>query len=153
MEHPNKVPLTQILLLRSAQCPDPYVPLDQALCIYVDPFVGYNYKDTIALCKSHGGDILMIDDCYTLGLVYDFIDSQAVTAGKHYWLGASDEQAEGIWKFVDNRPVPMGTPFWGTTEPNNGPTYNCAILHASYNHQWYDIPCTGTYFPICLRKI
>ncbi|XP_064106969.1 C-type lectin domain family 17, member A-like [Macrobrachium nipponense] len=118
-----------------AQCPDPYVPIDESRCILLDAFVTRTYREAIDYCKTHGGDLLMMDDCETVGLVYDFIYSGAGMADKHYWLGASDEEEEGTWKFVDNRPVPMGTPFWGPNQPDNGETHNCAILHVIYNQR------------------
>ncbi|XP_064106968.1 tetranectin-like [Macrobrachium nipponense] len=136
-----------------AQCPDPYVPLDESRCILLDAFVTRTYREAIDYCKTHGGDLLMMDDCETVGLVYDFIYSGAGMADKHYWLGASDEEEEGTWKFVDNRPVPMGTPFWGPNQPDNGETHNCAILHVIYNQRWFDIPCSNSYNVICLRKL
>ncbi|MCI3751392.1 hypothetical protein MQC27_24985 [Escherichia coli] len=87
----------------------------------------------------------MIEDCETFALVYDYIKSKDVTQGKHFWLGATDEVEEGTWKFVNNRAVPQGVPFWGKGEPNSGNTHNCAIMHASYNHYWYDIQCENKY--------
>nr|ABA54612.1 C-type lectin 1 [Penaeus chinensis] len=138
--------------VRATECPSPYEPLDETRCIFLDAFVSYTWQETVDLCKSHGGEILTIEDCETFALVYDYIRSQDVTKGKHYWLGATDEVEEGTWKFVNNRLTPMGIPYWGVNEPNNGNTYNCAMMHASYNHYWYDAACGSKYNPICLKN-
>ncbi|XP_037785905.1 perlucin-like protein [Penaeus monodon] len=138
--------------VRATDCPSPYEPLDETRCIFVDAYVAYTWQDTVDLCKTHGGEILTIEDCETFALVYDYVRSQDVTKGKHYWLGATDEEEEGTWKYVNNRPIPMGVPFWSKNEPNSGNTYNCAIMHASINHYWSDIPCGNKYNPICLKN-
>ncbi|KAK7084208.1 hypothetical protein SK128_019198, partial [Halocaridina rubra] len=75
------------------------------------------------------------------------------TIKHNYWLGASDQEEEGLWKFVNNQPVPMGTPFWGPGEPNGGEANNCAILNQSNNHYWYDVDCGNSYNAICLRNL
>nr|ADG85658.1 lectin E [Penaeus japonicus] len=146
------VSLSTAASVRSNECPYPYKTLDDSRCIFLDAYVTYTWQDAVDLCKSHGGQLLVIEDCETFALVYDFIRSQEVTKAKHYWLGATDEVNEGTWKFVNNRAVPMGVPFWGAKEPNSGTSANCAILHGSNNHYWYDIPCTNKYNPICLKN-
>ena len=144
--------LISVASVRSNDCPYPYEPLDDTRCIFLDAYVTYTWQDTVDLCKTHSGEILMIEDCETFALVYDYIKSKDVTQGKHFWLGATDEVEEGTWKFVNNRAVPQGVPFWGKGEPNSGNTHNCAIMHASYNHYWYDIQCENKYNPICLKR-
>ncbi|XP_068209595.1 C-type lectin domain family 17, member A-like isoform X2 [Palaemon carinicauda] len=141
------------LAIVAAQCPDPYVPLDETRCILLDEIVTYTYDEAVSFCQTHGGSLLVIKDCETFGLVYDYIHSEAVTTNHHYWLAASDAEEEGTWKFIDKQPTPMGTPFWGPGQPSNRTGYNCGLLHASYNHKWYDMPCTGKYNAICLRSV
>lgn len=71
----------------------------------------------------------------------------------HYWLGATDAAKEGTWIWEHNKqPVPMGNPFWHIGEPSTSTTYNCAYLHASYSHRWFDIACTSSAKAICLRN-
>merc|ERR1711915_610826 len=112
------------LAIVAAQCPDPYVPLDETRCILLDAFVTYKYDDAINYCTGHGGTLLTINDCETYGLIYDFIHTEVGTMNHHYWLGASDAEEEGTWKFVNKLPVPMGTPFWGPDRPTQSTTSN-----------------------------
>ncbi|XP_066967261.1 C-type lectin domain family 17, member A-like [Macrobrachium rosenbergii] len=141
------------LAIVAGQCPDPYVPLDETRCILVDDFVLYTFDEAVSYCTGHGGTLLTINDCETFGLVYDFIHTEVGALEHHYWLGASDAAEEGTWKFVDNQPVPMGTPFWVPGRPVLNTASNCAILDFSFQHKWYDIGCTSTFSAICLRNV
>ncbi|XP_027236221.1 C-type lectin domain family 17, member A [Penaeus vannamei] len=152
MSHLALVILAGMSALVAGDCPLPYEPLDDTRCIFLDPFVSYTWQGAVDLCKGHLGTLLSISDCNTFALVYDYIESQEVTRGKHYWLGATDEAEEGVWKFTDGSPVPLGVPFWAAAEPSTDARYNCAFMHASYYHYWYDTTCTSKYFPICLRN-
>ncbi|XP_042859047.1 perlucin-like protein [Penaeus japonicus] len=137
--------------LVAGDCPLPYEALDEGRCIFLDPFVAFNWQAAVDHCKTHGGTLLSYSDCDTFALVYDYIRSQDYTAAKVYWIGARDEAEEGLWKFIDGTLAPMGVPFWLNGEPNSGNKYNCAVMHNTYNHYWIDYQCTSTAFSICLR--
>ena len=40
---------------------------------------------------------------------------------------------------------------WYGSEPNNGPTYNYAIMYYSYDFQWVDTHDAAKYYPICFH--
>ena len=72
-----------------------------------------------------------------------------VAAGNKVWLGGSDKDEEGVWRWTDGSP-------WNYTnwEPNNGQsgdTYNCVLLSRPFGSgiKWYDYYCTDTYPFIC----
>jgi len=73
--------------------------------------------------------------------------------GKHYWLGASDSNEEGVWTWGDDS-LPFWTKdggkvggafsAWAPDEPNNSNpagAENCAVF-ASGGSGWVDRPCS-----------
>merc|ERR1712198_154274 len=140
------------LAAAESECPYPYEPLDDTRCIFLDPYAQRTFNETDDWCKTHLGAIVHYQDCYTASLVYDYIKANTATANKHYWVGATDIHLEGDWKFTTQKKAPMGVPFWGTGRPTTNEDMNCAMMHASYNHYWYDSNCDGkNVYAICLR--
>ncbi|XP_017270960.1 C-type lectin domain family 4 member E [Kryptolebias marmoratus] len=70
-----------------------------------------------------------------------------------YWIGLSDSENEGDWRWADNSQ--LTTSFWNVqpSEPDNnaagGPSgEDCAVVN-SYSQSWYDVPCEFLYPRIC----
>uniref|UniRef100_A0A671L6P0 C-type lectin domain-containing protein n=1 Tax=Sinocyclocheilus anshuiensis TaxID=1608454 RepID=A0A671L6P0_9TELE len=57
-----------------------------------------------------------------------------------FWIGLTDSDVEGRWKWVDGITLTSG--FWGTGEPNGQRGENCI---ASYPSGWYDYPCSNAF--------
>ncbi|XP_060777561.1 C-type lectin domain family 4 member E [Neoarius graeffei] len=71
----------------------------------------------------------------------------------YYWIGLSDIEEEGVWKWVDNTPV--NNTYWDKwdEEPNNHQSgglhgEDCAVLN-SHSKSWFDVPCDNIYKHIC----
>nr|FAA00689.1 TPA: C-type lectin [Paralichthys olivaceus] len=71
----------------------------------------------------------------------------------HYWIGLTDVEKEGEWKWVDNST--LENPSWNIlkSEPDNnlsdGPKgEDCAVVD-SRSQSWYDVPCSYKYPRIC----
>ncbi|KAI4888338.1 hypothetical protein NFI96_001592 [Prochilodus magdalenae] len=71
----------------------------------------------------------------------------------HYWIGLTDSEEEGVWKWVDNTLV--NKTYWNerSKEPNNHESggvhgEDCAVLEP-HSKSWYDVPCDFQYKPIC----
>jgi len=64
-----------------------------------------------------------------------------------YWLGASDEDEEGEWFWLNSR-EPVGDFVWFQGEPDSGTIANCMQYTASYDSA-SDQFCLNHNFPLC----
>ncbi|XP_056592932.1 CD209 antigen-like protein C isoform X2 [Triplophysa dalaica] len=100
-----------------------------------------SWDDSRRYCRDRGADLIIIDNKEE----QDFI--QKMSDGRSLWIGLSDSDEEGRWKWVDGSALTSGS--WWSGEPNGGKKENCVI---SYKSVWYDYPCTTLYGFICEKR-
>ncbi|XP_026215280.1 CD209 antigen-like protein E [Anabas testudineus] len=73
---------------------------------------------------------------------------------KVMWIGLTDRQTEGVWKWVDG--TVLTTSFWSSGEPNNykGRNEDCGeIWYYNREQSWNDAECENENFWICEKKL
>nr|XP_055064540.1 perlucin-like protein isoform X2 [Misgurnus anguillicaudatus] len=100
-----------------------------------------SWSDSRRYCRRRGADLISINNHEER----DFIEKISVE-NKH-WIGLSDIDVEGRWKWVDGSTPSYG--FWHAGEPNSGRTENCALKHWSL---WADYPCNEAYNYFCEKN-
>ncbi|XP_041789778.1 C-type lectin domain family 4 member M-like [Chelmon rostratus] len=96
------------------------------------------------------------DDCLLKGADLMIINSKEEEAfsrqfKKYMWIGLTDTETEGAWKWVDGTPVTER--YWGSGEPNGGRNENCGnIKRYDAEKSWNDEDCSYSCFWICEKK-
>ncbi|KAL3996246.1 myosin heavy chain 1/2/3/4/8/13/7B/15 [Sarotherodon galilaeus] len=97
-------------------------------------------------CLQKGADLMIINSREEQNFVNQF--------KKHLWIGLTDSQTEGTWKWVDGTQV--NTSYWNQKhrEPNGGRKENCGEID-NYNAEdsWNDAPCSNGQFWICEKRV
>ncbi len=93
-------------------------------------------------CEKLGGHLVTITSIEENNYIKDLV----VSNGKKnaYWLGASDSESEGVWKWVTGEPFEFSD--WGTDEPNQDGEENYLELLVNainYSLKWNDSNLNG----------
>ncbi len=118
------------------------------------PFAGHWYKafytpmtwhDAQAQCESLGGHLIYIDDEEENDFASLFLTFEVGI----FWIGATDEQHEGRWRWADGSEVAAA--FWVAGEPNNydGAENAAAGGHIDGVYRWNDLPADELHVFIC----
>ncbi|KAJ3609642.1 hypothetical protein NHX12_024158, partial [Muraenolepis orangiensis] len=103
-------------------------------------------------CQGEGGHLAVIRTPEDQGFLWDQLPRGHWNA---YWIGLSDEDTEGHWKWVDGTPLIGG--FWAEGEPNNDIDEDCGymvkttVTERVAIRSWVDAPCTAFWPFICQR--
>ncbi|XP_072525638.1 uncharacterized protein [Salminus brasiliensis] len=99
-------------------------------------------------CQSKGADLVIINSREEQDYINTALD------GIEAWIGLTDIQTEGVWKWVDDSALTTG--YWLGGEPNNfANNEDCASDISSYssNSTWVDSPCGRSHFALCEKKL
>ncbi len=101
-----------------------------------------NWTESRINCTERGADLLMINSTEEQEFVRKIACSTIV------WIGLTDADEEGIWKWGDGSTLTSG--FWSVGQPNGRRTQNCATSYSTY---WGDAQCNLSYKWICEKSI
>ncbi|XP_036394169.1 C-type lectin domain family 4 member E [Megalops cyprinoides] len=135
---------------RCKPCPDSWLHLEDK-CYYFSPDK-MDWKESKENCESMGSYLTILESHKQ----HEALEKEARKIGGfdyHFWIGLSDIETEGEWKWVDNTPV--NNTYWDDvhSEPDNhlsGGLHgeDCAVLN-SHSRSWFDVPCEFIYKRIC----
>ncbi|XP_039886053.1 perlucin-like protein [Simochromis diagramma] len=136
--------------INCTECPDRWVHVGDHCFFLSNDNDGW--LNSTLKCKDIGGHLAIL----TTKEEHDALEKEARTIGTFnpfYWLGLSDIENEGDWKWVDNSTLQVS--FWNTlkSEPDNNASAgeageDCAVVDTQ-NQNWYDVPCSFQYRRIC----
>ncbi|KAK6469073.1 hepatic lectin-like [Huso huso] len=129
-------------------CPCEWLSFNEA-CYYFSKKRA-NWHKAKESCNSKNASLAVISSNQEL----DYLKSRI--GSTHHWLGLSDSETEGSWKWLDGRPVEKrqvlaNDAFWNSGEPNNAANNeDCGLLTSS---KLNDIPCNSEEHWICEMKL
>ncbi|XP_073672042.1 CD209 antigen-like protein A [Paramisgurnus dabryanus] len=101
-----------------------------------------SWSNSRRYCRDRGADLIIINNRQE----QDFV--QKISGTDSIWIGLTDSDKEGRWKWVDGSTLTTG--FWLPGEPNGGRRENCA---ESYPLKWNDLSCNDARKWICKKNI
>lgn len=91
------------------------------------------WKQARQKAEKMGGHLAIVKDAETDAVIVKLAD------GLLLWLGATDEEVDGLWKWVDGEKLDFKS--WGATEPNGGRQEN--YLRLGVRGKWIDVDERG----------
>ncbi|XP_073718513.1 uncharacterized protein [Misgurnus anguillicaudatus] len=102
------------------------------------------WNESRMYCRERGGDLIIINNKEE----EDFISRKTISSGARFWIGLSDSDVEGTWRWVDG--TPLNSSFWAAGEPNGNISENCV---ESIRPGWNDASCYIAQNWICERNV
>ncbi|KAM4581268.1 CD209 antigen-like protein C [Odontesthes bonariensis] len=138
--------------IRCTECPDGWLQVeDQCFHLSTDRQSQSAGADA---CKKMDAQLAIL----TTREQHEAVEKEGRRIGglyTNYWIGLSDVENEGEWKWVDNSKLNVS--FWNVekSEPDNnesgGPDGEDCVVVDSYTQRWYDVPCDFVYPRICQK--
>ncbi|XP_053335979.1 CD209 antigen-like protein C isoform X1 [Clarias gariepinus] len=106
-----------------------------------------NWTESREDCIKRGADLVIINSQEE----QDFITEQLQES--QAWIGLSDSDTDGEWKWVDGTPVTSGFSKWAQHEPDNyQDNEDCGETGYPDEQHWNDAPCSHKQRWICEKK-
>ncbi|XP_048022846.1 CD209 antigen-like protein C [Megalobrama amblycephala] len=101
-----------------------------------------SWNESRSYCMERGADLIIINNKEE----HDFV--QKNIRGSLFWIGLTDIDEEGSWKWVDGSTPTLR--FWWTNEPRGQRRENCVLYYIS---NWSDYPCDDAHLWICEKNM
>ncbi|XP_033837781.2 CD209 antigen-like protein C isoform X2 [Periophthalmus magnuspinnatus] len=113
--------------------------------VYLGSTTEQTWQESRQYCQQRGADLTIISS------VQEQKFAHSTFKGRR-WIGLSDLEQEGLWKWVDGSLV--RTRFWMRGEPNNLNNEDCGELNFNSDlKNWNDHPCTNRKLCICEKRL
>ncbi|XP_053086702.1 C-type lectin domain family 4 member E [Pangasianodon hypophthalmus] len=98
-------------------------------------------------CSSRGADLVIINSREEQEFIVKQLGDSVA------WIGLSDRDREGEWKWVDG--TPLTTKYWDSGQPGNTDHEDCAEIYYSDSNEvvWNDKTCSVKLHWICEKRL
>ncbi|KAL7855947.1 hypothetical protein AOLI_G00195510 [Acnodon oligacanthus] len=103
---------------------------------------GKSWSESRKFCRQRGADLLIINSREEQNFI------EILRRGQTAWIGLTDSETEGVWKWVDGSALTAR--FWASGEPNsNAGDEDCVVT----GQKWADYPCSTRFMWICEKNM
>ncbi|XP_030643636.1 C-type lectin domain family 4 member F-like [Chanos chanos] len=100
-------------------------------------------------CTKQGADLVTINNKEEQDFLLSVVKSTV-------WIGLTDRDTEGVWKWVDG--TALNTGYWDEGQPNTGGDNDHEDCTASYQknnrlNSWRDASCSTSFSWVCEKRI
>ena len=133
----NEVPKTT--------CPSSYMfNKEFNLCWRLQTTPTQNWFDAEKICQNEGGHLMIFNSSGSAKFIREYLKASDALG---VYVGASDIQVEGEFKWNDGRSV-QELP-WHSGEPNDGTSGNCLVIYSGWDYNFCDAYCSTKYGMLC----
>jgi len=100
-----------------------------------------SWMDAVNICKGEGTSLVMEKTVE----IHNYVKTHY--GQRPMWVGVSDRDAEGVFRFVDGSFV--ATTYWRPGDPDGGSKQNCVATNYSEPGEWVDGPCSYQHPFLC----
>ncbi|XP_071793491.1 CD209 antigen-like protein C [Asterias amurensis] len=105
------------------------------------------WSDARDYCRSLGKELAILETKEEFEFIQQLLRDQAIH--QNHWLGASDSEKEGSFKWLDGSVLPSDSTMWHTGEPNSQGVEDCVHAYGIYDFFLNDIVCSSKSRSIC----
>ena len=125
----NEVPKTT--------CPSSYMfNKEFNLCWRYQKTPTQNWFDAEKTCQNEGGHLMIFTSSDSAKFIREYL---RVSDAVGVYVGGSDIQVEGEFKWNNGKSV-QELP-WHSSQPNEGTSGNCLLIHSNFDYNFGDIDC------------
>lgn len=124
--------------------PGEFTDSDAASCYHLGDALS-SWRDARDVCQAWGGDLAKVESVEENALLGEH-------SGQDVWLGASDFEDEGNFRWFDGDGVDAAGP-WAPAQPDNFEGREDCMELRAMDDQWNDVPCTSQKSALCERAL
>ena len=95
-----------------------------------------NWFDAEKICQHEGGHLMIFNSSGSAKFIREYLRA---SGAEHVYVGGSDIQVEGKFKWNNGKSV-QELP-WHSSQPNEGTSGNCLLIHSNWDYTFGDIEC------------
>ncbi|XP_060711195.1 CD209 antigen-like protein C [Hemiscyllium ocellatum] len=131
--------ISQLKMKLPRECPEDWRRF-QRNCYYFS-LESKNWTEAQRACASLDANLVVINRRWKQAFVKKWLQN------KNHWIGLTDSDSEGDWRWVDGTNYTSSVKFWSEGEPNNASDEDCAEIYS--NGGWNDRSCDVSQQWIC----
>ncbi|CAL4114074.1 unnamed protein product, partial [Meganyctiphanes norvegica] len=128
------------------ECPEKYIAVGKK-CYRIESEHSKNWFEAREICQLEESDLAMPED---INVLKAFLYDDGVYTGIDFWLGASDLDQEGSWRWLSGKEMHHN---WDELQPDGGNRENCMEIRPGNESRLHDYYCYNKQNFICQRDI